>query len=194
MTLSGTSLQTLYKRKTHLRRLYWSCCNCLAEDYVLLGCDAARAGNRMSGCRGKVVLSCSRFEIPLQLFDPRTWRQYFAPKSWDSITHCHNIVSLKNGILPLTLFLSWTMVPIFVNILCAYSNIATENQGLHGTFKIFPESLHFWQIQNVQSFKLYFLPKGLLVQPYTSVSECKGVGIMSGSHFMLTFSALPSHS
>jgi len=48
--------------------------------------------------------------------------------------------------------------------------------------------------KTVQSFKLHFLQNSLLVQLYTSASDFKGVETIPGSHFMKTFSALPSHS
>jgi len=46
----------------------------------------------------------------------------------------------------------------------------------------------------VQSFKLGFLQNSLLVQLYTSDSDCKGIGNIPGSNFVKAFSALPSNS
>ena len=46
----------------------------------------------------------------------------------------------------------------------------------------------------VQSFKVHFLPNSPLVQPYTSASDCKGVGNIPGSNFVKALSPLPSHS
>jgi hypothetical protein len=48
--------------------------------------------------------------------------------------------------------------------------------------------------KTVPSFKLLFLQNSPLLQLYTSANDCKGVGIVPGSHFMKAFSALPSHS
>jgi hypothetical protein len=72
--------------------------------------------------------------------------------------------------------------------------MATENQELHGSFKIFPESLFSDKHKTVQSFKLFSLSNSLLVQTYTSASNYKRVGIMSGRHLMKAFSVIPSHS
>jgi hypothetical protein len=46
----------------------------------------------------------------------------------------------------------------------------------------------------VKSSKLHFLQNSPHVQIYTSVSIYKGVGKIPGSHFVETFSALPSYS
>jgi len=64
---------------------------------------------------------------------------------------------------------------------------------VHGSFKIFLQSLYFFELQN-QSFKLHFLQNNPLVQPYISASGCKDVGNIRGSHFVKAFSARPSHS
>jgi hypothetical protein len=48
--------------------------------------------------------------------------------------------------------------------------------------------------KTVQLCKLFFLQNSPLLQLYTSASECKDVGNVSGSHFIKSFSALPSHS
>jgi len=48
--------------------------------------------------------------------------------------------------------------------------------------------------KKVQSFKLYVLQNSPLVQLYTSASGCKGIGNISGNHFVKAFSALPSFS
>jgi hypothetical protein len=53
---------------------------------------------------------------------------------------------------------------------------------------MFLESLHE-KYKTVQSFKPHFLQNSPLVQLYTSVSDCKGVGNIPGSHFMKDFSA-----
>ena len=42
----------------------------------------------------------------------------------------------------------------------------------------------------IQSFKLYFLQNSPIVQLYASASDCKGVGSISGSHFVKDFSAI----
>jgi len=60
-----------------------------------------------------------------------------------------------------------------------------------------------WQLQRVPGITLFlrntkqyihFFQNSLPVQLYTSVSDCKGVGNISGSHFVKAFSAFPSHA
>jgi len=48
--------------------------------------------------------------------------------------------------------------------------------------------------KTVQLFKLHFLPNSPIVRLYTSLSDCKCVWNIPGSHFVNAFSALPSHS
>ena len=48
--------------------------------------------------------------------------------------------------------------------------------------------------KTVQLFKLQFLQNSPFVQRNPSASNTKGVGNMSGSHFVNTFSSVPSHS
>jgi hypothetical protein len=58
----------------------------------------------------------------------------------------------------------------------------------------FPECIsEIYNTVGLQSFKLHFLESSLLVQLCTSVSDCKDVGNIPTSHFVKTFSALPSH-
>jgi len=52
----------------------------------------------------------------------------------------------------------------------------------------------FILIVKSKSFKLKFLENNSLVQLNTSASDCKGVENFQGSHFMNSFSAVPSHS
>jgi hypothetical protein len=57
------------------------------------------------------------------------------------------------------------------------------------------QNLSIWEkYKTVQSFKLHFLQNTPLVQLYTSASDCKSDGNISGSHFMKDFSALSLHS
>jgi len=65
---------------------------------------------------------------------------------------------------------------------------------LRDNHKMSLESIVFHKYKTVQSFKLHFLQSSPLVQLYTSASGCKGVGNIPVSHFVKTFSALPSHS
>jgi hypothetical protein len=46
----------------------------------------------------------------------------------------------------------------------------------------------------VQLFKLGFLQNSILVQLYTSASDCKGVSNIPGSNFVKAFPAIPSNS
>jgi hypothetical protein len=46
----------------------------------------------------------------------------------------------------------------------------------------------------IQSMMLYFLQYSPLVQVYTSESDIKSAGKISGSNFVKAFSALPQHS
>ena len=48
--------------------------------------------------------------------------------------------------------------------------------------------------KTVQSFKLHFLQNSPPVQLYTSASDCKSDGNLSGSHFVKDLSALSLHS
>jgi len=52
----------------------------------------------------------------------------------------------------------------------------------HGSFKMFLESLYFWEIQNSTIFNVHFPQNSLLVQLYISASDCQGVGNITGSH------------
>jgi hypothetical protein len=58
---------------------------------------------------------------------------------------------------------------------------------------MFPESI-CEKNKTVQSFKLHFLHNSPLVQIYTSASDSKSDGNISGSHFVKDFSALSLHS
>jgi hypothetical protein len=51
---------------------------------------------------------------------------------------------------------------------------------VHVSFKIFLQSLYFFEKQN-QSFKLHFLQNKLLLQSYIFASGCKDVGNICGS-------------
>jgi len=75
-------------------------------------------------------------------------------------------------------------------------NVKFYSAGLfkiHGSFEMFAESVPPLPrgIQNSTIIKLHFLQSILLVQLYTSASDCKGVGNIPGSHFVKAFSALP---
>ena len=50
-----------------------------------------------------------------------------------------------------------------------------------GSFKVFLESLYFWEIQNSIIIQGTFPSKSPLVQLYTSASNCKGVGNIPGN-------------
>jgi len=45
----------------------------------------------------------------------------------------------------------------------------------------------------VQQFKPYLFQNGPLVQLYNTASDCKRVGNISGSRFLIGFSTLPSY-
>jgi len=51
-------------------------------------------------------------------------------------------------------------------------------------------------IKNTKQYNIlsYIPSKKPLFQVYNSISDCKGVRNISGSQFVMTFSALPSHS
>ena len=65
---------------------------------------------------------------------------------------------------------------------------------IRGSFKMFPESLNFRKIQNIAIVLVTFLQNSLTLQLPTSASNCKITGNILGSHFVKSFSALPSHS
>ena len=72
-------------------------------------------------------------------------------------------------------------------------NVKFYSAGLlkiHGSFEMFAESVPPRGIQKSTIIKLHFLQSILLVQLYTSASDCKGVGNIPGSHFVKAFSAL----
>jgi hypothetical protein len=48
--------------------------------------------------------------------------------------------------------------------------------------------------KKIQKLGPHFLPDSPLVQLYTSANDCRGVENIPRSHFVKTFSALPSHS
>jgi hypothetical protein len=65
---------------------------------------------------------------------------------------------------------------------------------VHVSFKIFLQSLYFFEIKKNQPFKLHYLQNNLLLEPYISASGCKDVRNIRGSYFVKAFSARPSHS
>jgi hypothetical protein len=70
---------------------------------------------------------------------------------------------------------------------CTYVHVS-------GSFKIFPDSLYFWEKQNTKKFKVYFIKNSPLVQLYITASDCKGVGNVPESYFVNALSALASQS
>ena len=86
---------------------------------------------------------------------------------------------------------------IIRNIIFAHNtfNAGKETQQTFlKSFKLFPESLYFRKIQNSAIVLVTFLHNRLTVQLPTSASDCKFAGNIPGSHFVKSFSALPSHS
>jgi len=60
--------------------------------------------------------------------------------------------------------------------------------------KYSPNHILSEKYEAVQSHELHFLQNSPLVQLRSSASDCKVVEILSRSHFVKPFSALPSHS
>ena len=61
---------------------------------------------------------------------------------------------------------------------------------LRSSFKMFPELLFFWKIQNCKTYKLHLLQNSPLMQLYTSARDCKCAGNIPGSHLQKPFQLL----
>jgi hypothetical protein len=124
-------------------------------------------------------------------FHSCAWGQWFQQSA--SLPHSAVTITTLDRITVLSLVQLYSVIRTYTTNETSYTRRTLYGSELRCSFKIFPESLYFWEIKNskiiwANFFTLHLLQNNTLVPIYTSVSDCKRDANIPWSHLINAFS------